>query len=45
MRHATGGDLDKVKRVVKLVGFVCCTGKSICLNVNVSDHSNSNDIL
>lgn len=26
MRHATGGNLDKVKRVVKLVGFVCCTG-------------------
>mmetsp|Transcript_4472 Transcript_4472/g.4487 ORF Transcript_4472/g.4487 Transcript_4472/m.4487 type:complete len:171 (-) Transcript_4472:288-800(-) len=25
MKHATGGDLDKVKRVVKLVGFVCCT--------------------
>jgi enamine deaminase RidA (YjgF/YER057c/UK114 family) len=29
MRHATGGDLDKVKRVVKLVGFVRCTEKFI----------------
>jgi hypothetical protein len=28
MRHATGGDLDKVKRIVKLVGFVCCHGDS-----------------
>lgn len=29
MRHATGGDLDKVKRVVKLVGFVRCHDKFV----------------
>jgi enamine deaminase RidA (YjgF/YER057c/UK114 family) len=29
MRHATGGDLDKVRRVVKLVGFVRCHDKFV----------------
>lgn len=26
LRNACGGDLDKVRRVVKLTGFVACTG-------------------
>jgi uncharacterized protein YtpQ (UPF0354 family) len=30
MKKAAGGDLDNVKRVVKLVGFVQCEGMHTC---------------
>lgn len=35
MKKATGGDLDKVKRVVKLVGFVQCEGNCVVFFFNV----------